>query len=105
MQVRCDARARMNLDALARVDRPLERPVDRDALDAHLCVDLRGVAEDELAAGRDRAFEFSVDAESLLEGELALEAAAFVEKSIEGRSVSAGFHGDDSLEFTATGSS
>src|SRR5262249_50625797 len=92
VNLRRHARPRMDLDALAREDRAFEGSVDRDALDPDLRVDLGGSADYQLPSRRDLPIEPSIDPEGLLEGQLALQVASLVEKSVERGAVAAGLH-------------
>ena len=78
------ARGWISMRSLARTE-PFSEPLIETRSTSDLGVDLGRIAEDQLAARRNLALELSVDAEGLLEGQLALQVAALVEKAVERR--------------------
>src|SRR4029077_14597025 len=83
---------RQKLDALRRLDGPLELAVDGEAADLHLRVDVRVVTENQLASRPDLPLEPSIDAEGLFERQVSPDEPPLVDEPVQSRSVSLWLH-------------
>src|SRR5258706_9288692 len=87
-----DPGARQELHALGRMDGALQLAVDREAADLHLRVDVRVVAENQLACRPDLPLEPSIDPEGLFEREVSPDVTPLVDVAVQSRSLSPWLH-------------
>src|ERR1700686_4803616 len=82
-----DPGSRQKLDALRRVDRALQRAVDREAADRDLRVDVRVVAKNQLAPRSDLPLEPPIDAKRLFERQVSADVTPLVDEPVQSRSL------------------
>src|SRR5712692_11574605 len=91
-KIRIDPAASQKLDTLGGPNRTPQRSVDGKAAHLDLRGDFRTVAQNQLTARVDLALKASVDAEGLLESELAAEVAAPVDEAVQRSAVRSDFN-------------